>query len=123
VASVGYRSAFVGAALTAVPGARTAQDPLRVLLSSTPDVGTGRPVTEVSSDLEAVRDAVRPRVRGQRWVQSQEVRRAIEDHAMQAAAKHYRAQGWSVEDVSGFCSYDLHCEQGDRVLKGLWVSA
>jgi hypothetical protein len=116
MASVGHRSAFVGAALAALPGARIAQDPLRVLLPATPDLGTGRPVTQGSSDLEAVREAVRPRARGQRWAQSPEVRRAIEDHAMQAAAKHYRAQGWSVEDVSGFCSYDLHCEQKGRVL-------
>jgi hypothetical protein len=65
VASVGYRSAFVGAALAALPGARTAQDPLRVLLPpSAPGVGTQPAGTEVSSDIEAVRDAVRPRARG-----------------------------------------------------------
>ena len=61
-------------------------------------------------------EAVRPRARGQRWSASPAVRRAIELHAMQAAIEHYTGQGWSVEDVSTFSSYDLHCEQDDRVL-------
>jgi hypothetical protein len=63
-----------------------------------------------------VEEAVRPRARGQRWSASPAVRRAIELHAMQAAIEHYTGQGWSVEDVSTFSSYDLHCEQDDRVL-------
>ena len=115
VASVGYRSAFVGAALAALPGARTAQNPPRVLLPASPDSG-GTPNGGVSSEAAAVEDAVRPRGRGQRWSASPAVRRAIELYAMQAAIEHYTGQGWSVEDVSAFCSYDLHCEQDDRVL-------
>jgi predicted RNA-binding protein with PUA-like domain len=115
VASVGFRSAFVGAALAALPGARTAQNPPRVLLPASPDTGRTRN-GGVSSEAAAVEDAVRPRGRGQRWSVSPAVRRAIELHAMQAAIEHYTGQGWSVEDVSTYCSYDLHCEQDDRVL-------
>jgi hypothetical protein len=44
VASVGYRSAFVGAALAALPGARTARNPLRVLLPASPGTGRRSPV-------------------------------------------------------------------------------
>jgi Domain of unknown function (DUF3883) len=36
---------------------------------------------------------------------------------MQAAIQHYTKQDWSVEDVSAFCAYDLHCERDDRVLR------
>lgn len=117
VASVGYRSAFVGAALAALPGARTAHNPQRVLLPASSDTRRKTPVEGVSEAAVVVEEAVRPRARGQRWSQSPAVRRAIELHAMQAAVEHYTRQGWSVEDVSAFCSYDLHCEQDDRVLR------
>jgi predicted RNA-binding protein with PUA-like domain len=116
VASVGYRSAFVGAALAALPGARTAQNPQRVLLPASSDTGR-TPNGGISSEAAAVEDAVRPRTRGQRWSASPAVRRAIELHAVQAAIEHYTRQGWSVENVSAYCSYDLHCEQDDRVLR------
>jgi hypothetical protein len=116
VASVGYRSAFVGAVLAALPGARTAQDPPRVLLSLALGDEAGTPAEGISQDVDAVEEAVRPRTRRQRWAQSPNVRRAVERHAMRAATEHYRAQGWTVEDVSAFCPYDLHCDQGGRVL-------
>jgi predicted RNA-binding protein with PUA-like domain len=116
VASVGYRSAFVGAALAVLPGARTARNPQRVLLPASSDTRRRTPVDGVSSEVAAVEVAVRPRARGQRWSESPAVRRAIELHAMQTAIEHYTGQGWSVEDVSAFCSYDLHCERDDRVL-------
>jgi predicted RNA-binding protein with PUA-like domain len=116
VASVGYRSAFVGAALAALPGASTARDPLRVLLPASSDTGR-TPNGGVSSEVAAVEEAVRPRAHGQRWSQSPAVRRAIELHAMQAAVEHYTGQGWSVEDVSAYCPYDLHCERDDRILR------
>jgi Domain of unknown function (DUF3883) len=117
VASVGYRSAFVGAALAALPGASTAHNPQRVLLPAASDTRGRTLVDGSSSDVAVVEEAVRPRARGRRWSESPAVRRAIELHAMQAAVEHYTRQGWSVEDVSAFCSYDLHCERDDRVLR------
>jgi predicted RNA-binding protein with PUA-like domain len=117
VASVGYRSAFVGAALATLPGASTARNPQRVLLPAASDTRGRTLVDGSSSDVAVVEEAVRPRARGQRWSQSPAVRRAIELHAMQSAIQHYTEQDWSVEDVSAFCSYDLHCERDDRVLR------
>jgi hypothetical protein len=116
VASVGYRSAFVGAALAALPGARSAHHPQRVLLPSAPGATISTPVEGVPPEVAAVQEAVRPRARGQRWAQSPEVRRAVELHAIQAAIEYYSGKGWGVEDVSTFCSYDLHCEREGRVL-------
>ena len=46
-------------------------------------------------------------VKGQGWQRSVKVRKAIEDHAMKIATKHFRKKGWKVEDVSGTQSYDL----------------
>jgi uncharacterized protein DUF3883/EVE domain-containing protein len=117
VASVGYRSAFIGAALATLPGARTAHNPQRVLLPASSDTRRKTPVEGISEAAVVVEEAVRPRARGQRWLESPAVRRAIELHAMQAGIEHYTGQGWSVEDVSAFCSYDLHCERDDRVLR------
>jgi predicted RNA-binding protein with PUA-like domain len=116
VASVGYRSAFVGAALATLPGASTAHSPQRVLLASASHTKGGTLADGISAEVAAVQEAVRPRARRQRWLESPAVRRAIELHAMQAAIEQYTGQDWSVEDVSAFCSYDLHCERDDRVL-------
>jgi hypothetical protein len=117
VASVGYRSAFVGAALAALPGARTAHNPQRVLLPTASDTTMKAPLGEGSPEDTVVQEVIRPRARGQRWGQSPNARRAIELHAMHAAIEHYRGQGWRVEDVSTFSSYDLHCEQDGRTLR------
>jgi hypothetical protein len=43
-------------------------------------------------------------------------RRAIEQHAIRRAMRHY-AQGWQVENVGDECSYDLHCTEGQRTLR------
>jgi hypothetical protein len=117
VASVGYRSAFVGAALAALPGASTAHNPQRILLPAASDTRGRTRVDGSSSDVAVVEEAVRPRAHGQRWSESPAVRRAIELHAMQAAIQHYTGQDWGVEDVSAICSYDLHCERDNRVLR------
>jgi hypothetical protein len=117
VASVGYRSAFVGAALATLPGASTAHNPQRVMLPAASDARGGTLVDGNSSEVAVVEEAIRPRARGQRWSASPAVRRAIELHAMQAAIEHYTEQDWSVENVSAFCAYDLHCERDDRVLR------
>jgi hypothetical protein len=99
-----------------LPGARTAHNPQRVLLPAPSDTRRRTPIEGSSSEVAALEETVRPRARGQRWSAAPAVRRAIELHAMQAAIEHYTGQGWSVEDVSTFNSYDLHCEQDDRVL-------
>lgn len=46
---------------------------------------------------------------GQGFRLSAEARRAIEMHAMAVATDYYHGDGWRVEDVSVYRSYDLHC--------------
>jgi hypothetical protein len=100
--------------LAALPGARTAHKPQRVLLPAASDTKNRTLIDGISSEIAAVR----PRARGQQWSDSPAVRRAIELHAMRAAVEHYTGQGWSVEDVSAFCSYDLHCERSSLAQAG-----
>src|SRR5262249_3203042 len=66
---------------------------------------------------EAVKDAagkVASRGRGQGFQLDQDVKVAVEAHAMNMATEFY-AQAWTVEDVHGKESYDLLCRRGDEV--------
>jgi hypothetical protein len=56
--------------------------------------------------------AGRSRGRGQGLLVSQAVRKAVEEHAVAWAVRHYRAQGWAVEDVGEREAYDLRCARG-----------
>jgi hypothetical protein len=46
---------------------------------------------------------------GQGYRARAEVRRAIEQHAVDLAEQHYRKQNWNVRNVSVTAPYDLHC--------------
>ena len=66
---------------------------------------------------EAVKDAagkVARRGRGQGFQLDQEVKVAVEAHAMNMATEFY-GQAWNVEDVHGSESYDLICRRGTRL--------
>jgi hypothetical protein len=52
--------------------------------------------------------------RGQGWMRVVEQRLAIERAAMEAAARHYEAAGYVVEDVHVHESFDLCCRRGDE---------
>lgn len=74
-----------------------------------------------SADAEQVAEAVaraagkfERRTTGQGFQLDQDVRVAIEAHAMNAAAMFFRA-GWDVEDVHGNKSYDLVCRRRGEV--------
>jgi hypothetical protein len=76
------------------------------------------PASPVEQAEQAVQDAAgkvaRPG-RGQGFQLDQEVKVAVEAHAMNTATDFYNAQGWIVEDVHGTQSYDLICHRGDEV--------
>lgn len=54
---------------------------------------------------------------GQGSLTDSATRRAIEWHAMCHAMRHYKGQGWRVEDVSARSSYDLRCTRGAEILR------
>lgn len=53
---------------------------------------------------------------GQGFATSQVVKKAIEDHAMDAAKRYFVGLGYSVEDRSATHSYDLRCTRPGQVL-------
>jgi predicted RNA-binding protein len=54
---------------------------------------------------------------GQGYGPSSEQRQAIETRAMEEAKKYFRAQGWTVEDVSSTERYDLRCTRRGKELR------
>jgi hypothetical protein len=75
------------------------------------------PASPVEQAEDAVEDAagkVARRGRGQGFELDQDVKVAVEAHAMNMATEFY-AQAWTVEDVHGTESYDLLCRRGDEV--------
>lgn len=56
--------------------------------------------------------AGRSRGGGQGFLVSKAVRKVIEEHAVAWAIRHYRDQGWVVEDVGSSQPYDLRCRRG-----------
>lgn len=76
------------------------------------DAAGGWPTGEVQDAiLELARIAGRT-TRGQGFSANQQVKKAVELHAMKAATAHYEADGWQVEDVSATQSFDLRCRRG-----------
>jgi hypothetical protein len=76
------------------------------------------PASPVEQAEEAVEDAagkLAQRGRGQGFQLDQEVKVAVEAHAMNTATEFYRGSGWDVEDVHGRESYDLVCRRGGEV--------
>lgn len=73
---------------------------------------------EISEAVEALR-VIAGKLRkpsGQGFQSSSEARRAIELRAMQLAINHFQQQGWIVEDVSKYESYDLLCTRQEEKL-------
>lgn len=72
---------------------------------------------EFAAELLAAAESIRLRATGrQGYLDSPEIRRAIELHAMKRAEAYFRRQGFEVTDVSKRESYDLHCGRGDEIL-------
>lgn len=76
----------------------------------------------ISGSMDPLRDAVEAikaiasRRLGQGFATDSASRKAVEDHAMDAARRALEAEGWSVEDVSRDRSYDFHCQRnGDEL--------
>jgi hypothetical protein len=74
--------------------------------------------SEIFEAVEALRViAGKPRkASGQGFQSSSEARRAIELRAMHLAINHFQQQGWGVEDVSKYESYDLLCTRQEERL-------
>ncbi len=74
---------------------------------------------EASPDRRLVESLVRPRAPagGQAWGGSAESRKAIENHAMSLALRHYGGLWREVIDVSATQPFDLLCRDGDRELR------
>lgn len=78
----------------------------------------GWPGDDVIEATESASNAISPkRGHGQGFRASAEVRRRIEDHAMEMVEKELRHLGWSLRDVSTTASYDFHCTRGADVLR------
>ena len=61
-----------------------------------------------AESVAAIENAI-AQSRGQGFARTPQERKAVEDHAMRAAKKYFRSQGFLVEDVSSRCPYDLVC--------------
>ena len=53
---------------------------------------------------------------GQGYINSQEIRKTVENYAMKQAIEYYKNIGYQIHDVSLTSSYDLHCTNGDFIL-------
>jgi hypothetical protein len=118
--TVGYRSSFIGAALSTISGTTVQLNPRRIRLDSRESAPTARRWRE-PPEVRDAKDAIdelagRHLRRPQGRRQSATERRAIERHAIVAAVDHFRRNGWDVEDVGRFASYDLECRKGENVL-------
>lgn len=73
---------------------------------------------EIAEAVEALRVIAGKsrKVSGQGFQSSSAVRRAIELRAMHLAINHFQQQGWIVEDVSKYESYDLLCTRQEERL-------
>lgn len=69
---------------------------------------------EIASAERAIAEYAGKRRSGQGYVINADLRRAIEQYAMQQAKTFYEQQGWSVSDVSATHSYDLLCTSANR---------
>lgn len=71
----------------------------------------GWPTPEIVDAEFAIAEVAGKKRSGQGFRIGVAERQAIEQYAMQVAIAHYEEQGWSVEDVSATCSYDLMCKR------------
>lgn len=101
-----------GSTVTAV-GLERVRDAVERLMGG---AQSAQPVDEFIHDAAVAIDSIAGKGQGRRYRASAEERRIIETAAMKSAEEYFRSQGWSVEDVSGHRSYDLHCTKGDEIL-------
>jgi Domain of unknown function (DUF3883) len=77
------------------------------------ETALSRDIPELVEAVEAVKRAAGRRSRGQGRRVSAAERKAIEMCAIRAVTAELESDGWSVEDVGLFRSYDLHCHKRD----------
>lgn len=70
------------------------------------------PEAAAEEESAAVAEAALARSKGQGFARTPEERWAIEHHAIVAAMKYFRHEGFDVEDVSARRSFDLLCKRG-----------
>lgn len=73
------------------------------------------PAEELASE-PVVEELERRQARGQGFLLSPALRKALEDHAMDAATRYFQAEGYAVADHSKTKPYDLYCTRGAEVL-------
>jgi hypothetical protein len=94
VESVGHRSAFVGAVLATLPGARAQTSPGRVLLARSATRPAWREPPEIGDAIDVVTEmAGRGPARRQGRRQSAAERRAIEMRAVSMATRYFESKG------------------------------
>jgi hypothetical protein len=98
-------------AINLFPKLRTAADWAGVRSST---LVPASPVEQVEAAVEDAAGKVARRGRGQGFQLDQDVKVAVEAHAMNMATEFY-AQAWDVEDVHGKESYDLLCRRGGDI--------
>ena len=76
-----------------------------------------RPEAAAEREGAAAAEKALARSQGQGFARTPQERRALEDHAMSAAKKHFRRQGYKIEDVSSRRPYDLLCRKGAKELR------
>jgi hypothetical protein len=74
------------------------------------------PEADAEQESAAAAEQALARSKGQGFARTPEERRALEKHAMDAAEKHFREQGYSVENVSARRPYDFLCKRGSTEL-------
>jgi hypothetical protein len=74
------------------------------------------PEADAERESAAAAEKALARSKGQGFARSPEERRALEDHAMAAAQRHFRREGFNVEDVSARRPYDLLCKLNSKEL-------
>jgi hypothetical protein len=70
------------------------------------------PEADAERESAAAAEAALARSKGQGFARDVTQRRAIENRAMALAKRHFRKEGFEVEDVSTRRSYDLLCRKG-----------
>lgn len=74
------------------------------------------PEADAEADGADAVERAMARSKGQGFARTPEQRRALEDHSMKLAMRHYERLGFLVDDVSKLRSYDLECKRGKEEL-------
>jgi hypothetical protein len=96
--------------------ARWIQDALAFIDDYTADDILANPTADAEQDSAIAAEKALARSKGQGFPRTSSERRALEDRAMALAKRHFRKQGFRVEDVSARRPYDLLCKRGAEEL-------